>query len=83
MKMAHYKFTVEALHSIGFPIDMLRYDGCFPDTSEDSVLISYQHPKKGASVTLRKVGTVHWTPTTERWRSFGWNIVPGSVRRTD
>lgn len=59
-----------------FPIDMLRYDACFPDSEADSITIMAAETGAVAGsqrVTLRKVGNQPWTP--ERWLSFGWSIV--------
>ena len=59
---------------VGFPIDMLRHDSCFPDTSLDSAMIE----ERG----LREVTLLHtnldnrlWEPTEGRWNSFMWKVV--------
>lgn len=62
-----------------FPMDMLRYDACWPATGTDVELIS---------VTIADVeGRERWTtprkvilssaskPTAERWLSFGWRVL--------
>ncbi len=64
---------VPANQATTFPFDMLRYDECFPDSSEDALSMSFTEP--GHAVTLRKR---HANPnpeqawTFDRWRSFGW-----------
>ena len=53
-----------------FPTDMLRYDQCWPATSEDAVLMCPHRPSPtvARSVRLRTHGSV----TAARWASFGW-----------
>ena len=53
-----------------FPLDMLRYDACFPD-SPDSVFhltLNHKEPKQIDLIGNRR-------PTKDRWASFGWNVV--------
>jgi hypothetical protein len=61
-----------------FPIDMLRYDRCYPasskDASEITARIHYNTGGKGDQVTLR---TTKGTLTKGRWESFGWQIKEG------
>lgn len=58
-----------------FPFDMLRYDHCWPDTSEDAVCMGhYTEPRK---VNLRchySNGAAVQSPTKARWASFGWQV---------
>ena len=64
-----------------FPFDMLRYDSSFPFEQIHNVdveLHSYSVPR---TVVLRRFAeSKFWEPTNDRWRSFGWGIVPGTVR---
>lgn len=71
-----HKVTVEGLGE--FPIDMLRYDYCFPDTEADSALIMDRRvgTRRVRVVQLTANKFPRWTPG--RWASFGWNLVPGS-----
>lgn len=62
-----------------FPLDMLRYDSCFPNSSEDAVLIEKSiktHPREAYTVTVARYGSRQrdhdFTPA--RWRSFGCAI---------
>lgn len=70
-----------------FPLDMLRYDACYPAGPDDVFKIGidrFSDPDIDAdgrpvarSVTLTHVcppGGSHWEPTDARWRSFGWEI---------
>lgn len=58
-----------------FPLDMLRYDSCWPATeARDSHAI-------GTTFTARREKgnfTIHLTgirePTVGRWESFGWKV---------
>jgi len=61
-----------------FPTDMLRYDRCFPRTSEDAANMKIgEFDRK----TRRSVGLLtawyrggYHEPTIERWKSFGWEV---------
>jgi hypothetical protein len=55
-----------------FPIDMLRYDECWPATEQDSTqLANYHHTR---IVTLKTIYSA--APTDGRWASFGWTVIP-------
>jgi hypothetical protein len=62
-----------------FPIDMLRYDGCIPDSERDSYAITATFPfgaeRSELEVTLRSFHELRNGPTQGRWRSFGWEVV--------
>lgn len=68
-------FTVSGKYP--FPTDMLRYDRCFPATSEDAenlvaALDRQQFPKR-FSITLRSDTTGN--VSEERWKSFLWRVI--------
>ena len=75
-------FTVTGV--LTFPIDMLRYDGCYPNRGEDAGSIEYTfdpHRKRiQVSVQLAK-----WHQgkepniTYDRWASFSWAIDRGTI----
>jgi hypothetical protein len=48
---------------------MLRYDACYPATSEDAINLAAKDSRK---VTL--ISTVIAEPTAGRWNSFGWQV---------
>jgi hypothetical protein len=78
-------FTVEGGGT--FPFDMLRYDACYPDTEmNDSYKLDWQGQPGLRQVTLRhrvlKDEALHNYPSP-RWPSFGWHVVPGSIRREE
>lgn len=58
-----------------FPIDMLRYDGCFPFQSSDSGVIeaSLREPVSAEVRTVRLESES--VPTAGLWASFGWRVV--------
>jgi hypothetical protein len=72
-----------------FPIDMLRYDHCFPASGEDASRIQESienptmggHPPTSNQVTVRKYSWLkNWNEafTAARWQSFRCEISPGS-----
>lgn len=57
-----------------FPLDMLRYDSCWP-TSSDDVALMDGHGNRSISMTGIS------EPTEERWVSFQWVVLEqGKVR---
>jgi len=72
-------FTVEGTYP--FPVDMLRYDACYPVTTEDAVELGTacdHRALKMSSRPIRRVtlGTMRQNrPTTGRWESFGWKVI--------
>lgn len=64
-----------------FPLDMLRYDMCFPAGATHQIaskrrLMSQDALAPEREVVLQRVTDGPWTPTEDRWRSFGWHVVP-------
>jgi hypothetical protein len=64
-----------------FPLDMLRYDSCWPSSSEDVNKIHdsfSDHHEWSISVTRRPLekrkDKQYWT--VDRWHSFGVRIFP-------
>ncbi len=76
MKTKTTEFTVEGRGA--FPTDMLRYDACYPNSSEDvlSMMIRPGDKRylKNRKVTLR---TDFGDITPARWASFMWHVVGG------
>ena len=55
-----------------FPLDMLRYDECYPVFESDIPLMRGNATTPTRTVALwtnKKVG-----PTEARWESFGWSV---------
>ena len=82
MKIYHFEFTVSPKRAttIGFPIDMLRYDHCWPKSEEDSMKIANSFNimnETGVEVVILRSNNENksWTPTSGRWESFGWKVI--------
>lgn len=58
-----------------FPIDMLRYDACWPRSQEDATKISL-NIRTGENVQSVELAydTRISKPTPKRWESFGWKV---------
>lgn len=70
-----YTFTVEGRGP--FPIDMLRYDSCWPQSEgSDSYEIDISHQPRRAGQREHRVTLCGITePTAARWESFGYAVV--------
>jgi len=77
-KHLRYRFTVRASGPMGFPLDMLRYDCCWPRRSEGVLMISGLIAGTGATPN-GQVKEIELTgiapPNYARWRTFGWLVV--------
>jgi len=63
-----------------FPLDMLRYDMCYPYSQEDAAAIDSSEFKPIRQVKLaRIVRNKNIRPTEDRWSSFGWTVLPQSI----
>lgn len=76
----YYRYTVEGRGA--FPLDMLRYDACWPERTEDAMSIAeptyFATREKVIELNdkSRQVRLVSNTaPTDARWRSFMWKVV--------
>jgi hypothetical protein len=66
-----------------FPIDMLRYDACYPNTSTDASSIDlsinqdciYNYNEIGPIELIHMASNRNWKPTFKRWESFGWKVI--------
>ena len=57
-----------------FPVDMLRYDGCYPSAEQEMYAICGRN-REQATVHLTRVHPGKDAHLTDaRWRSFGWRI---------
>jgi hypothetical protein len=67
-----------------FPTDMLRYDSCYPATSDDVHGMDWDD-RAGRTVSLLKIHNGRprkgWETTPDRWRSFGWKIVSQATEK--
>ena len=77
--MAHSKathtFTVEGTGE--FPFDMLRYDACWTNSSEDAYKLQspYTSDEKRGVRRVTLATAFDTAPTRRRWESFTWRIV--------
>jgi hypothetical protein len=81
--MSMWRIQYEVQGRMDFPLDMLRYDGSFPYSSEDVANIEkVGNEERLTTRTVRLVhyaDTKHWQPTAGRWQSFLWSVVPSSI----
>jgi len=62
-----------------FPLDMLRYDSCYPRAQEDVSNIKVEYTKEnGRQLQVVTLCRMHqerdWKPTFGRWESFGFKV---------
>lgn len=69
MKVITYKVR----GGFNFPLDMLRYDGAYPNTSDDVRKIMESLNLKGETSKEITIGGTT-PPTIARWASFGWKV---------
>lgn len=81
VKRVLYRFKVTG--NTAFPIDMLRYDRCFPASARDAGLITsaMTYDNNGALTVdlLTYQERKHWMPNSARWKSFQWEVHPSGV----
>lgn len=71
------RFIVEG--QVVFPIDMLRYDRCWPDSSSDAIKIlnsidaSVLHMPHVVTLIML-CNDRDDKPEAKRWESFGWKV---------
>lgn len=61
-----------------FPADMLRYDGCYPNTECPSLGTMEDGPRDVTLTSIHAGPDPHLTPG--RWASFCWRLDPDSIR---
>ena len=70
-----YSFVVEGEGQ--FPTDMLRYDHCWPRTTEDAIALPlsvYDFARDREQHRKVALFTPTHPPTVDRWVSFGWKV---------
>lgn len=71
MLREQYVYTVTGRGE--FPLDMLRYDSCWPTSQEStSAMTRSFHPRNHGPHTVAMRGLA--SPTVSRWESFGWQV---------
>lgn len=76
--MTYYAFTVEGRGQ--FPLDMLRYDACYPADS-DTVSQIDAEDEPGKRRRVRLLTSRDTPPTSDRWSSFGWRVIISDRKR--
>ena len=80
--MHTFQFTVSG--DGPFPVDMLRYDNCFPAEASDSISIGICRHDREQYRELRSVRLNYHSArktasrediTPARWQSFGWTVI--------
>lgn len=76
-KIIGYRFVVRPrIAGDRFPIDMLRYDSCWPYSQEDVSTMSLHLAGPRSTPTAHISGVQMFSsakpPTIDRWLSFGW-----------
>lgn len=75
------RFKVQGSGSL--PLDMLRYDTCYPATQADVSQSQLDDSAPLREIELERLSESKSAAerlTFGRWQSFGWNVVEGSVR---
>lgn len=67
-----YEFEVQG--SGTFPVDMLRYDCCWPAREMEDSYRGIGEPDPSAPVRTVRLHTIRETATNGRWASFGWIV---------
>lgn len=88
MTMWMHEFSVINTSQFNFPVDMLRYDSCYPGDQESAskMMLADGIYNKGRDKQELVIRLKHlddrkdWYPTEGRWKSFGWNILHGEYR---
>jgi DUF1680 family protein len=76
--IGRHKFTVRG--KVTFPLDMLRYDCCYPATQEDVAKMAESlYTSDGCEIQLEAFRDKKWQPTKERWKSFLWEVIHHEV----
>lgn len=73
MKDKTVRFRVEGRGA--FPLDMLRYDMCYPARGEDAIAMEWDlDPNFRETRSVWLVAHASSAPTIGRWASFGWRV---------
>lgn len=76
-----YRFTVEPIEpGDSFPLDMLRYDSCWPSNQQSCIAISASLRAKGHEGDAVDLFSPAKPPTIDRWLTFGWAVRTNSIQ---
>lgn len=76
-----YRQTFAVKGSGEFPVDMLRYDACYPASQDDSVKLSRRLERRTVCLE-RRIANRGPVPTVDRWSSFGWCVLADTIAVT-
>lgn len=68
-----YRQTFTVTGSGVFPLDMLRYDACWPAHEREIWMLGGSAETRDVHIS-RNVEGKHDVPTLARWASFGWTV---------
>lgn len=77
-KKTHFLKTFIVKGNLPFPLDMLRYDSCWPKDSRDALDIQRSFDPMQGEIRVElecACANPHGAPTIGRWESFGWKVV--------
>jgi hypothetical protein len=85
MKRTGYLISFTAIGGTHFPLDMLRYDSCWPADTDSALSCALTQRDAGTVEQFLKVREIHLfafkqttkdfaKPTIGRWNSFGWGV---------
>lgn len=72
--MTPYRQTFKVKYKNSFPLDMLRYDRCYPATQQDVSVIMLISPHIEFEVEIQRIIFDKKQLPSERWNSFGCTI---------
>jgi hypothetical protein len=78
-----YYQTFVVVPAFEFPLDMLRYDSCFPESEQESgkIFDNLAYNVTGQEIKIaRYVDGKKYMPTIERWESFNCKVSNIEVR---
>lgn len=83
---AKYTWTFRVCGRGSFPYDMLRRESCTPTTADDSRKLYGMDHFCTENSDVREIGLTRCSdsirgPDVARWKSFGWVILPESLKR--
>jgi len=86
-KLWKIEFTVQSKSKLvrAFPIDMLRYDSCYPARDQystariidslDQNISAKEFDPQPIALIHNSHGNKQWQPTAPRWESFGYTVI--------
>ena len=73
-----FDVTPTAARDVGFPLDLLSLDACYPQTGADCSLIRITFDSTIGSCLITLVSNIK--PTADAWKVRGWTVVSVTQR---